>query len=113
MGQERELLEHHCGLMPAKLAQRGLVHLDDIRAIDQHFARGWIDQAIDVADQRRFSRARKPHDDLDAAGGYIDVYVLQAKDESELRVEVGFRSEEHTSELKSLMRTSYAVFLLK
>src|SRR3546814_2440038 len=28
-------------------------------------------------------------------------------------VEVGFRSEEHTSELQSLMRTSYDVFCLK
>src|SRR3546814_2964599 len=27
--------------------------------------------------------------------------------------ELGFRSEEHTSELQSLMRTSYAVFCLK
>src|SRR3546814_6769570 len=30
-----------------------------------------------------------------------------------LRVEVGVRSEEHTSELQSLMRISYAVFCLK
>src|SRR3546814_7936674 len=29
------------------------------------------------------------------------------------RIEIGERSEEHTSELQSLMRTSYAVFCLK
>src|SRR3546814_8922389 len=29
------------------------------------------------------------------------------------RAEIGFRSEEHTSELQSLMRISYAVFCLK
>src|SRR3546814_8223915 len=31
----------------------------------------------------------------------------------ELTVEIAIRSEEHTSELQSLMRTSYAVFCLK
>src|SRR3546814_3048965 len=31
----------------------------------------------------------------------------------ELAVDGGFRSEEHTSELQSLMRISYAVFCLK
>src|SRR3546814_2189063 len=33
--------------------------------------------------------------------------------EAELREEVDIRSEEHTSELQSLMRNSYAVFCLK
>src|SRR3546814_2058093 len=32
---------------------------------------------------------------------------------SELRKQAGLRSEEHTSELQSLMRTSYAVFCWK
>src|SRR3546814_2034318 len=36
-------------------------------------------------------------------GGLIDAHVLGA----------GYRSEEHTSELQSLMRISYAVFCLK
>src|SRR3546814_9920940 len=40
------------------------------------------------------------HRDLDTRVGTIDVAVPQ-------------RSEEHTSELQSLMRTSYAVFCLK
>src|SRR3546814_10218074 len=30
-----------------------------------------------------------------------------------VRIEIGVRSEEHTSELQSLMRISYAVFCLK
>src|SRR3546814_3815105 len=33
--------------------------------------------------------------------------------ESFLSIHIPFRSEEHTSELQSLMRTSYAVFCLK
>src|SRR3546814_1491766 len=38
----------------------------------------------------------------------ISVYYLSAN-----RTKKGIRSEEHTSELQSLMRTSYAVFRLK
>src|SRR3546814_7401422 len=41
----------------------------------------------------------------------IKVSVLIDEDETELAVRV--RSEEHTSELQSLMRISYAVFCLK
>src|SRR3546814_4683464 len=42
-------------------------------------------------------------------GGIADKYDLEA---AEQRLNVA-RSEEHTSELQSLMRTSYAVFCLK
>src|SRR3546814_2160706 len=45
---------------------------------------------------------------MDPFGGS---FVLPANLE-ELRAEEGLRSEEHTSELQSLMRTSYAVFCL-
>src|SRR3546814_9771260 len=39
-------------------------------------------------------------------GTFIDVFEAEAK-------KIGGRSEEHTSELQSLMRISYAVFCLK
>src|SRR3546814_4769008 len=39
--------------------------------------------------------------------------VPEAEDAALLNAEVGHRSEEHTSELQSLMRTSYAVFCLQ
>src|SRR3546814_5133733 len=39
--------------------------------------------------------------------------VIQRHTTSELLAPFGFRSEEHTSELQSLMRISYAVFCLK
>src|SRR3546814_7339892 len=48
--------------------------------------------------------ARTEVDDIDRAA----VLRLQPGDEDR-----GIRSEEHTSELQSLMRTSYAVFRLK
>src|SRR3546814_10251469 len=39
--------------------------------------------------------------------------ILAAAESGEARHPVGHRSEEHTSELQSLMRISYAVFCLK
>src|SRR3546814_4412640 len=39
--------------------------------------------------------------------------ILQHLGQDALRVNAPFRSEEHTSELQSLMRISYAVFCLK
>src|SRR3546814_6218877 len=42
---------------------------------------------------------------IDVAGGHVECVLG--------RVERGFRSEEHTSELQSLMRISYAVFCLQ
>src|SRR3546814_5502162 len=55
---------------------------------------------------------------LDAAGlALADPYATYAADLSWSRspdtLKVGERSEEHTSELQSLMRSSYAVFCLK
>src|SRR3546814_7334356 len=48
-------------------------------------------------------------------GGIISRLDLIAEllDENVRRVGINYRSEEHTSELQSLMRNSYAVFCLK
>src|SRR3546814_7514464 len=54
--------------------------------------------------RRSFAAVHAPHPDLDA--------VNRRADRAELVVQP-FRSEAHTSELQSLMRTSYAVFCLK
>src|SRR3546814_8247814 len=45
---------------------------------------------------------------LAVGGGFLEVLVLPV-----VEVDVADRSEEHTSELQSLMRISYAVFCLK
>src|SRR3546814_5529432 len=47
------------------------------------------------------------------AVGHMDMLVVERLELGEEEVEVGDRSEEHTSELQSLMRISYAVFCLK
>src|SRR3546814_6529852 len=44
---------------------------------------------------------------VSASAGYIDAYYRRINDPSGT---ITLRSEEHTSELQSLMRTSYAVF---
>src|SRR3546814_7694880 len=57
--------------------------------------------AIGVADRER------------ARAISIERVVDQPAVGAELRRSIGIRSEEHTSELQSLMRISYAVFCLK
>src|SRR3546814_3711439 len=64
--------------------------------------------AIDGRHERTFT---VPCGDAVAAGGnYVD---LVAPDFVAIKLGSGARSEEHTSELQSLMRISYAVYCLK
>src|SRR3546814_1748304 len=61
------------------------------------------------------SRAESEHEDP-AIGAFLDLLaadVQAGRNLSSLPEELAQRSEEHTSELQSLMRTSYAVFCLK
>src|SRR3546814_5893738 len=83
--------------------------------------------AVQSAQESRFAAARWAdegrhilHADID--GDVIDRLFLAIKDVDVARSHLGllhsrgilgFRSEEHTSELQSLMRISYAVFCLK
>src|SRR3546814_9783413 len=52
------------------------------------------------------------HAHQDPTGRAVNVVVLHAEDRTGVRDLVRLRSEEHTSELQSLMRISYAVFCL-
>src|SRR3546814_2130211 len=63
----------------------------DALAAEPDFAFAWHFEARQHPQHRRLAAAARPHD----------------------REELAFRSEEHTSELQSLMRISYAVFCLK
>src|SRR3546814_6450470 len=57
------------------------------------------------------------HDGLEATFNFLGEYPRAAREREEIRSPVRIypykRSEEHTSELQSLMRISYAVFCLK
>src|SRR3546814_3599289 len=78
------------------------------------------DQAVDAVDLvRRASRAGQ-QGALDVALGrtrldaaQLDAAAVQRDVAQLFRQRLGLRSEEHTSELQSLMRNSYAVFCLK
>src|SRR3546814_2166324 len=76
---------------------KSLVGLKDLRAKDPDFARLWI------------NTARLAEDDLPALDPEAPDSLPWPPEPSRS----ADRSEEHTSELQSLMRTSYAVFCLK
>src|SRR3546814_4545095 len=63
-----------------------------------------------IADQHRARRDGLPGH---RANGRIDAARADRKEAADAPAERALRSEEHTSELQSLMRISYAVFCLK
>src|SRR3546814_2845808 len=84
--------------------------------------RGQIIGAVDLVDMRPFG----PHRLVLRADAAVDDDLARPDERTGLQVEAlnpdrampliarrAFRSEEHTSELQSLMRISYAVFCLK
>src|SRR3546814_2566393 len=89
------------------------VRMAGVEMVDRH--------PVELRSQILFHLRHQPaHERLEVG---ILIAVLGRDDEAELmtivattfekRLVVGGRSEEHTSELQSLMRTSYAVFCLK
>src|SRR3546814_9569501 len=58
-------------------------------------------------------RTRRDRGDVDRVTGKPRRHPLGELDQRRLRRLIAVRSEEHTSELQSLMRISYAVFCLK
>src|SRR3546814_4162107 len=92
----------------APLRQRRKMHLHDIEPVEEVFAEpppGYF--------FRKHARGRRndPHVDLHHPLATDAREALVGKDAQDLPL--GRRSEEHTSELQSLMRISYAVFCLK
>src|SRR3546814_6350578 len=86
------------------------LHIDEGVALPAEFVGQRLDGILDLVGIIGFARLRGDQrrerlvvDALDVAG---DVHLAEG-------VGPPFRSEEHTSELQSLMRISYAVFCLK
>src|SRR3546814_5994718 len=81
----------------------------DAREIERHDLGFGLDsghgKAARIADARRLRSRNRDVRDLSARAAFQHV--------AELRDSIRARSEEHTSELQSLMRISYAVFCLK
>src|SRR3546814_8725614 len=87
------------------LAHRHHLAAPDQRAVDEH-----VEQLVGLpiefdharfAEREQFAQRELGRSDLDRQ---LDVDILE---------QLEIRSEEHTSELQSLMRSSYAVFCLK
>src|SRR3546814_9250294 len=73
-----------------------------------------VDELLDAGGlQRRHSAERQLHELLEVIEVGIQQGVVEARRDAVDRPGNGIRSEEHTSELQSLMRISYAVFCLK
>src|SRR3546814_9504899 len=91
--------------MPSEYA----VFARDGAAIRVIFAARWPESCASIA-------VRKPRPGLRRDGNYHLPFAATAARTSASSCsgeELGSRSEEHTSELQSLMRNSYAVFCLK
>src|SRR3546814_8295417 len=73
-----------------------------------HVSRGQLGVAIQNVD-RKFAKTLG----LDRSVGALVSSVTPDSAAEKAGIKVGDRSEEHTSELQSLMRISYAVFCLK
>src|SRR3546814_7097522 len=86
-------------LVPVAVA---IAQADDLLAIAEHFGR---QRRGDDGDVRQAAQFRLQH----RVGAQLAVEF----DQRHMRDEPRERSEEHTSELQSLMRISYAVFCLK
>src|SRR3546814_8206194 len=90
---------------------KGLLGTGKEDAADAIVAFEIVQRCLEIGDQRLAKRVQRlrpvQRDDADA-GFLLDDDVLVAHD-----ISFSVRSEEHTSELQSLMRNSYAVFCLK
>src|SRR3546814_3798029 len=73
---------------------------------------GTVNRGLESVHQPVVSRADYAFD-LSTANGHLAPGEAQRLDGWLASLNVGYRSEEHTSELQSLMRISYAVFCLK
>src|SRR3546814_5830144 len=104
------LLKHHVGEL-VHAGGRGWASRADDFARHRIDRAGIIDHPIPEA-YRKFFTARQHI--LDAlVGGIAAGQHLAVEEDAVTRLRACHRSEEHTSELQSLMRISYAVFCLK
>src|SRR3546814_2705827 len=91
----------------------GIARPPQIQAADQHHDRprgGKFNQHRTAAPEQQFTMQTENHP------GEASIFIDRAEYLQRLRMDVNAmhgRSEEHTSELQSLMRISYAVFCLK
>src|SRR3546814_10495108 len=84
---------------------RALIGVPDCEGL----ARAVADKGLSVRETEKLATRAKPG----RSNGKISVSKKSSSDDADLASLEQHRSEEHTSELQSLMRISYAVFCLK
>src|SRR3546814_8038997 len=89
-----------------------------VKGAESNAFHGIVEIGIGIDDHRRVAAQLQHHLLLAGLGLQFPAHARRAGEAQELQPvvlgeEVGARSEEHTSELQSLMRISYAVFCLK
>src|SRR3546814_6693092 len=96
---------------------RGGANQRHVAIEDQHVAGKTVEASFGLLDRVPRSKLLVLHGDLYAMSGNSRLHLIPARADNHnfFRRRQGFdaRSEEHTSELQSLMRISYAVFCLK
>src|SRR3546814_5442869 len=106
------VLRHHVPGIELQLAagRAGVFECRVPAALSGQFARGFQREVVDGLGYPCRQRARLLAVERQPQ---LEEHVLQAHHAEPDRAPVQVRSEEHTSELQSLMRISYAVFCLK
>src|SRR3546814_9349475 len=122
MRDETESLKHHPDPPPERWKARTR-HGDDVLPEQRNEPPAWPLRQIKQAKQRRLARPRRTAQKMKRAFLQREVQIAQRLRaraiaqadilESNNADHCCNRSEEHTSELQSLMRISYAVFCLK
>ena len=73
MRKQREPLKHHGNAAAAQIGERRLIEAQYISAVDFYATGGWLYQAVNMAHQGGFARARQPHYHMDGACGDIQI----------------------------------------
>src|SRR3546814_2068088 len=85
------------------------------RFVDEDFNRLWTAEVLDNPERKsaELTRARTVRPYIGTVDLLLDIHSMQRKQPAMMIAGQLARSEEHTSELQSLMRISYAVVCLK
>src|SRR3546814_9272254 len=100
---------HALGFLDPQSSKFAGVHVELLDVLDHRFAQN----ALVVADPNHRPHRRHPGERIALAAQRYLVFPDETKHRRRIALHLLQRSEEHTSELQSLMRISSAVFCLK
>src|SRR3546814_7791263 len=105
------------GSLAPRMLALGFMQRYDFTGLDlsaQNFKNDkFVDAPVDLAPRTLLAHVEKGELGVKTGKGFYDYGSMTMDEASQKRDELLWRSEEHTSELQSIMRISYAVFCLK